>query len=166
LQHLAEWRKTLCAELLQIKSPVRSREAIERSRDLTFSIRSIDFGFERAAPLGIVTLTGRLGELLRAAGYATDLGELYGPHGWRGSQKQVERRMAQLTARRAQLEALLADALLDDAARVKRDDARRAERARLDALPHRIVRGDGSMFDRYPNGREVDVEEPAVEVVE
>jgi len=47
--------------------------------------------------------------------------------------------------------------LLDDDERAKRDAESKARRAALDALPERKTRGDGTMYDRYPDGRRVEV---------
>src|SRR2546428_10281570 len=39
LDHLNSWRQVLCAELLEIKSPIRDPKVIGRSQKLTVSIR-------------------------------------------------------------------------------------------------------------------------------
>ena len=83
----------------------------------------------------------------------------------RTDSEQLEKEVAALDELIASVQRSLDVKLLPDAGRAKVEAAARAERRRLDALPMRITRGDGSQFDRYPNGREVEVIE-AVEGVE
>lgn len=76
---------------------------------------------------------------------------------WFGSLPEVERRIQQLTTQRAEAQARLDEALLDDAERERLAAEDKARRAALNAAPQRKVRGDGSQFDRYPDGRMVEV---------
>lgn len=121
LDHLTAWRKTLCAELLALPKRIRDRADMDRQQNLTFSIRLIDFGFG-IAPLGIETLAHvRIGQLMQAAGYAVAGEALRGPNGWRGSMPEVERRIKDGSKRRAEAQAQLDDAMMDDDARAKAD---------------------------------------------
>jgi hypothetical protein len=67
---------------------------------------------------------------------------------WFGSMPETERRIQELTRRRAEAQAALDEALLDEAARAERDAAAKARRDVLNAAPVRKVRGDGTAFDR------------------
>jgi hypothetical protein len=120
LAHLNEWRQTLCDELLAIKPPIRDKAVKDHHDRLTFAIRLIDFGFGIAKTLPIVDLSStRIGELMREKGYETQGEALRGPRGWRGSIKEVERRVKALTQERAAAQALLDVALLTDDERAK-----------------------------------------------
>ena len=123
LAHLNEFRQTLCDELVALPPRIRDRAEITRQQNLAWAIKFIDFG-DSSAKLPIVDLSStRLGELMHASGYATSGPELRGPRGWRGSIKEVERRIKDLTRQRAAAEATL-DALLrtdDEQAKVNAD---------------------------------------------
>jgi hypothetical protein len=145
LAHLNEWRPKLCDELLAIKSPIRDRDVKAQYDRLTFAIRLIDFGFGIAKTLPIVDLSStRIGELMRAAGYETQGEALRGPRGWRGSIKEVERRVKALTQERAAAQALLDVALLTDDERAKAEADSAAQRAALETMDVRQnQKGDG-----------------------
>ena len=140
---------------------IRSDKELGTQQNLTLSIRTIDFG------LGVVNGTGygldtlRLGALMREAGYAptgADPDRNYGGvMPWFGSLPEVERRIQQLTKHRAEAQARLDEALLNDADRAAIAAADKARRDALNAAPQRKTRGDGSQFDRYFDGRVVEV---------
>jgi hypothetical protein len=68
--------------------------------------------------------------------------------------KAVEDRIRKLLIkRRDDAQARLDEALLDDAER----EQLAAQRAARNAMPQRKTRGDGSQYDRYPDGRVVEV---------
>ncbi|MGB2710115.1 MAG: hypothetical protein WBC33_01255 [Conexibacter sp.] len=151
--HLTAWRAALCADLLEIRSPIRDKETRARSDDLTFSIRLID-GFKTTLPVVDLSST-RIGRFMAEAGYAVVGEALHGPRGWRGSLPDVERRVKQQQQQRAAAEHRLADALLDDDARAKRDAEAAARRQTLDSMrlrgssnggPYKLVpvRSDGT----------------------
>jgi hypothetical protein len=132
--HLVTWRATLCDELLTIKSPIRDKDTKERADRLTFSIKLIDFGLAISS-LGIVTLAPtRIGELMAAAGYEVQGPALRGPHGWRGSIKEVEHRITGTTKQRAEAQAALDVALMDDAERATADAESQAHRDALSTM--------------------------------
>ena len=57
---------------------------------------------------------------------------------------QVDRRIANLQKQREEAQALLDEALLDDAARAERDVATKARSDALNAMPQRKTRADGA----------------------
>lgn len=154
-------RDTLCGELLSLKSPIRDAHTLGVQANLTLSIRIIDFGLKVIKDSGYDLLTLKLGELMRAAGYAPQGADpdrnFSGTMPWFGSLPEVEKRIGALAARREQAQAALDDALMDDAERAERDAAAKARRDALNALPTRKTRGDGSQFDKFPDGRRVEV---------
>ncbi len=107
----------------------------------------------------LVTL--RLGQLMREAGYepaGADADRSFsGVMPWFGSLPEVERRIANLQKQRDDAQARLDEALLDDEMRIEREAEATARREAVNALPTRKVRGDGSMYDRFPDGRVVEV---------
>lgn len=155
LAHLTTWRTTLRDELLTVPARVRDKATIEWQQGLTWSIRLIDFGFG-IAPLGIVTLApARVGVLMAAAGYATSDPELRGPRGWRGSIKDVERRIKTLTRQRAEAHAALDAALLTDEERTAQEAETQAYR---DVLNSMNIRGGPDGLRAYtPDGDPLDV---------
>ena len=141
-------RKTLCDELSAMPSPIRNDRDLCEQRSLRLSLAVMDRG------PGVINDTGctlgalRLGELMSAAGIEA----------WRGTVSESEERIERLKRQRADAQALLDNALLDDAARERlaAEDASRFDAA--NAMPQRKTRGDGSQYDRYPDGRVVEVE--------
>lgn len=159
---LTSWRKTLCDELLALPPRIRDSHTLGVQTNLTISIRIIDFGISAANDTGYNLTTLRLGQLMRESGYepvGADPNRGYsGVMPWFGSVSEVERRIAKLHKQRDDAQTRLDDALMDDDARAK---AAAQSKARIDALnaaPRRKVRGDGSQYDRYPDGRVVEVE--------
>ena len=105
--------------------------------------------------------TLRLGALMRESGYeptgADPDRHFSGVMPWFGSLPQVERRIADLKKQRAEAEARLDNALLDDAERERRAAENKAHIAAENARPVRKVRGDGSQYERHADGRIVEV---------
>lgn len=161
LAFLTSARETLATELLTIKSPIRDPKVMGRNINLTRSIRTIDFGLGVLAESGHDLTTLRLGELMQSAGYeavgADPTRNYLGVMPWFGSVSEVEQRIAARERRCAAAQAQLDEALLDDDVRAKRDAEADMRRAELNTRPVRKVRGDGSMYDRFPDGTRVDV---------
>jgi len=156
--HLEGWRQTLCDELLAC--PPRARTGPERGKrqNLTMSIVMLDRGLKLDGT-GYSLETLRLGELMRESGFVAappvkDL-EAFGRLPWFGSLNWVEKQLKQLQERRDAAQAALDDALMDDGERARRA----AERNALNARPQRKTRHDGTQFDKYPDGRVVEVTE-------
>jgi len=161
LDHLEAWRKVLCAELLALPNRIRDAHTLGVQTNLTLSIRCIDFGPGVFKNSGYDLPNTRLGELMRAAGYEPEDADpdrnYSGVMPWFGTLPKVEERVKRHAARRAAAQSMLDDALMGDTERTKRDAESKARRDALNALPTRKVRGDGTMFDRYPDGRCVEV---------
>jgi hypothetical protein len=150
LDELTAWRKVLCDELLALPARIRTNHDLGKQQNLKLSIFVIDRGLGVLNDSGYALETLRLGALMREAGYTGQLP-------WHGSLSQVERRIQDIRKRRAQAEAQLADALLDDAERERLAAEDKARRDALQAAPIRKTRGDGSQYDRYPDGRVVEI---------
>jgi hypothetical protein len=131
----------------------RDRAAVERRQALALSIINIRSGCSYW-PTGAPQLGKPLAEAIAAAGYTES--ERPGP-AWFGSLPEVEHRIADLRERIDAAQAQLTDALLDDEERSKRDAQGAARIAALRALPQRKTRGDGTQYDKYPDGRRVEV---------
>lgn len=161
LDRLNRWRKPLCDELLQIKSPVRDPRTQGVQRNLMLSIRCIDFGTGEFASSGYSLETSRLGELMMQGGFqlvgADERTNAVGTLPWFGGVREVEKRLAKLNRRRVEAQAALDEAMLDDATRAKRDADAKARREAANAQPVMKTRGDGSQYLRYPDGRRVEV---------
>ncbi len=161
LAYLATWRQTLCDELIAIKSPIRDAHVIGVRRNLELSILTIDRGVHILTGTGYDLTNLRLGQLMIEAGYeviGADPDRNYsGTLPWLGSIKEVERRMQEVERRRVVAQAALDDALLADDERMQREAEATARRDALNKLPTRKVRDDGSMYDRYSDGRVVEV---------
>lgn len=134
LANLNAWRETLSAELLAIKSPIRDRAVKEQADSLTWSIRVVDIGLSASTLGPVVALVARIGELMQAAGYETVAPALHGPRGWRGAIRETERRIAELTKRKAQADTVLAQMLLTDAEEAARDAQQDARREALNSM--------------------------------
>ena len=76
---------------------------------------------------------------------------------WNSSIKEVEHRLKDVERRRAIAQSALDDALMDDDARAQRDAEAKARRDAANGQPRRKTRGDGSVYDRYPDGRVVEI---------
>ncbi len=147
-------RQVLCDELIE-SSRQRHPDAGElgRQENLKQSILAIDYGISDRHALN----TLRLGELLRGAGFQvgpTQQGATFGEMEWHGSLPEIHAHIRRLEMQLAEAEARIADALLDDAGRQQQQ----ADIAARNAQPQRKVRGDKSQYDRYPDGRVVEVE--------
>lgn len=154
-EQLTAWRKTLCDELLALPSPIRTDRDQGKKRNLELSIQTIDSGLPADTGWELETL--RLGHLMSEAGYVEGpriANQVKGPLPWYGSLPTVEDRLKGLTKRRDDARARLDEALLDDTER----DRRAAEQIKRNAMPVRKTRGDGSQYDKYPDGRVVELE--------
>lgn len=153
--HLVGWRQTLCDELLAFPSRIRDDREWGRKQSVQLSIMAIDQGrFSDEGGWSLETL--RLGHLMREAGYVEGPkieNQTHGRLPWFGSVPEVERRIADLQTRLASAEAALDEALMDDAARTAKAAATSAQ----NGAPQRKTRSDGSQYDRYPDGRVVEL---------
>ncbi|MEP7310157.1 MAG: hypothetical protein ABJA98_32020 [Acidobacteriota bacterium] len=146
-------RKTLCDELLMPRT--RSRADQEVQQILRYAIHTIDFGPKQLLGASVYTLRSTpLGELMIAAGYTpTDNPNhaVYSGLPWRGSLPEVEKTLLDLTSRRtvAQTQLVLASRSPEEVATAREERAKR---------PDRKTRGDGTQFDKYPDGTIVEVE--------
>ena len=137
LHHLTTWRRPLADELLALQPNPRTDTDRGRQQNLMLSIRCIDHGTGVIKESGYALDTLRLGALMRESGYVAAPpaeGRVFGELPWFGSTAEVEFRLKQLAARRAEAEARLADGLLDDEARASRDAERKTRAARLNAM--------------------------------
>ncbi len=153
--HLIEWRTTLCDELLAFPPRIRDDRELGKQQNVKLSIVTIDRG-RVSEDAGWPLERLRLGALMREAGYAEGPkfeNQTAGRLPWFGSLPEVEARINALHQEHAGAQARLDDALLDDEGRA----AKGAEIVRRNALPHRKTRGDGSQYDRYPDGHVVEV---------
>jgi hypothetical protein len=153
-ERLTAWRKTLCDELVALPTPARTARDQGKLRNLELSIQTIDKGLPADTGWELETL--RLGQLMRESGYVEGprvANQVHGPLPWPGSLPAVERRLKALVQRRDDARARLDEALLDDAER----ERRAAETTNRNALPQRKTRGDGSQYDKYPDGSLVEV---------
>ena len=128
--HLNTWRKTLCDELLTIKSPIRDSVTMGLSQNLTVSLRAIDFGASQFSSSQWALENSRLGELMVASGYVVvgaDPSRHYiGRLPWHGSLAEVGARLTQTEQRRTRAQQQLDSALMDDVERAKHEaDAKR-----------------------------------------
>lgn len=160
LANLTKWRAALLDELSALPNPLHDAHTLGVQQNLTISISIID-GLDAVADTGYDLTTLRLGALMRASGYepeGADPRRSYsGVMPWLGSIPQVERRISNLVKLRTDADTRLADALLDDEERAKRDAEAAIRREASNALPVRKTRQDGSQYDRYPEGRVVEV---------
>jgi hypothetical protein len=160
-ERLHAWREVLCDELLAMPPRIRDAHLLGLQRNLTLSIRCIDFVPSLLKDTLYDVSTLRLGELMREAGYeaqGADPDRNYaGTMPWAGSLRDIEHRTKDVTKRREAAQSALDDALLDDDERAKREAESKARIAALNALPQRKTRGDGSQYDKYPDGRRVEV---------
>jgi hypothetical protein len=129
--HLEAWRQTLCDELLALPARVRDPHARGLQINLTLSIKCIDFGPAVFDNTTYDVISSRLGQLMRAAGFepqgADPQANFGGIMPWFGSLRDLDHAAQDVPRRRAQAEAALAEALLDD-------DAREAQEAEATAL--------------------------------
>lgn len=160
LNHLNTWRKIMCDELMARTTRCRDKASIEWQQNLMFSTRLVDFdlgsGSRHLGPIVDLSST-RIGELMAAAGYTPT--DLHGPNGWRGGIKEVTKRIQTLTQERAAAQAALDDALMDDAARTKREAESDARRAVLNSLNLRYNSDGTAGYTAYDEHG--DVRDPA-----
>jgi hypothetical protein len=152
-------RKTLCDELLALPARIRTDRDLGKQQNLKLSIITIDRG-RVSADDGRELETLRLGQLMRVAGFLEGPkieNQICGRLPWFGSLPEVERRLKGLQQQRTEAQARLTEALLDDAERAQFAAEEKVRRDALNAAPQRKTRGDGSQYDRYPDGRVVEV---------
>ena len=161
LDHLVAWRKTLGDELRALPSTIRDSHTLGLEKNLKLSIQVIAFGPDMTNGSGYDLTTLRLGALMREAGFepvGADSDRHYsGIMPWFGSLSEVERRISEGKTQYAKAEAHLADALLDDAERERRAIAEKARMAAINAAPVRKTRHDGSIYERYADGRVIEI---------
>jgi hypothetical protein len=146
-------RASMVDELLAIKSPTRDRQTQNLSEDLTFSILLID----RVG--SVVTLEPtRIGRLMAADGYATDMPELRGPDGWRGSLPEVERRLAHRARERAAVQIDLGRVLLIDEEYAAREAETETYRTLCNRMRLRLGQ-DGQRVPHRDDGSVISLEE-------
>jgi hypothetical protein len=149
---LTKTRDRLVKVLLGLSKEPRGRVTWDREHAYKFSIICIDKGCEHF-PNGAPMLPKPLADAIEDAGFTS---ETPGP-AWFGSIAQVAGRIADRQVRLDAAQAALDEALLDDDARSQRDAEGAARVAKLNAAPVRKTRGDHSQFDRWPDGRIVEV---------
>ena len=146
LGRLESWRQTLVDERFAIKSPIKDKHLLGLARNLECSLRYIDRGEVRQMhDLGYAPDTLRLGALMRDAGCER----------WLGSTEEVQHRIRETERRRAQAQAALAGALMDDDAREKREAESKALRDAFNAMDVKIgpdgtlvaYKADGDVLD-------------------
>jgi len=156
---LTKSRDTLSTELLAMPPRARTGQELGTRHNLELSIMSIEQGPGVADGTGYALETLRLGQLMREAGYATTpAGQGIDRLPWYGTLPQVEQRILQLAKRREEAQTRLDAALLDDAERDRLAVEAAQQRDALHAMPKRKTRGDGTQYDKYPDGRFVEVE--------
>ena len=154
-------RAKLCDERLALPPRIRDPHMLGVQKNISHSLRCIDFGLAEFKDSGWDLMTLRLGALMREAGYEPTAQEparnYAGEMPWFGTVDDVEHRLKNTERRRAAALAQLDDALMDDAERERREAESKQRIAALNALPVRKTRGDGSQYDKYPDGRRVEV---------
>ena len=155
--HLIEWHDMLNAELRAMHPRIRNAKELEQKLGLERSISLIDHGL--VSTIGpIVSLSGRLGDLMREAGYATDGPGLRSPNGFRGPLPQTELRVRILTKRRSEAQATLDAALLTDDERSAQDAAHAAQRAVLATMRVKHNRDGDGLVAFTPDGEPLPVD--------
>jgi hypothetical protein len=138
LDRLNVWRKTLCDELLALPSRIRDARTLGVQKNVTLSIRAIDFGGGQFRNSGWELESSRLGALMIADGYevvGADPAQNYGGRlPCHGSIKEVEHRMKDAARRRARAQAQLDSALMDDDERAKQEAEAKELREALNSL--------------------------------
>ena len=160
LDNLTAWRKGLCDELLALPPRIRTDKELGAQQNLKLSITTIDRGPGVINGTGYDLTTLRLGQLMREAGYAPEGADpnrnFAGVMPWMGSLPEIEGRIARRQKELDDAQAQL-DEALDDTERARGEAEAKARRDALNAAPQRKVREDGSEYDRYPDGRVVEV---------
>jgi hypothetical protein len=151
---LVQWRENFCQQLLALPRHDRDRATQERRQALLLAVANVDRG-AMVWPNGAYMLGAPLAEAIAAARYEAPA-ERPGPY-WGGSLPEVKKRIDDLQRRIDAARAQLDEALLDDAARAARDAASAERAAAARALPVRKTRADGTQYDKYPDGRRVEV---------
>jgi hypothetical protein len=154
---LEDWKHCLLAE--PVPEKIRTALDLGRLQNTRASLAFLQHGTSLDGT-GWMLPTSHLGKLMKEAGYVESLplpGQACGELPWFGSLDYVNAQIADLTKRRDAAQAQLRESLLDDSARAERAAADAERLVELRARPNRKVRGDGSVYDKYPDGRIVEV---------
>jgi hypothetical protein len=151
---LTEWRADFCQKLMAIKPGDRSRETQELQQGLRLSITNIDKGCI-TWPNGAAALGAQLAEAIKYAGWVAPK-DVPGP-AWYGCLPEVKERIAKMQKRIDAAQIVLDDALLIASERAKKDADSAARRDKLNATPMRKTRGNGSQYDKWPDGRTAEI---------
>jgi hypothetical protein len=160
IDQLKAWRDQCADELEALPPRIRTDRDLGRKRNLELSILTINRGPGVLHDTGFAIENLPVGELIRAAGYEaapTVAVNAVATLPWFGSISEVEHRISKLTKRRADAAARLAEAMLDDPEREHLAAEGKAPREASNAAPQRKTRGDGSQYDKYPDGRVVEI---------
>jgi hypothetical protein len=157
---ISKWRDVVVHELRQL-GIVRTPEQQGLQQNLRYSLAVLDSGNGFLDETGYSLETLRLGALMRSDGFAEALprnGERFGRLPWFGALRETELRINELTERRDTAKRRLDEALMSDAEREQKAKDDLARVAAENAKPQRKTRGDGSQYDKYPDGRIVEVQ--------
>src|SRR5260221_9010161 len=135
--HLLDWRKTLCDELLAFPPRIRDDRELGSQQSVKLSIITIDRGHV-SEDTGSCLETLRLGHLMRAAGYVEGPkieNQVCGRLPWFGAMPEVERRIQELQQQRDGAQARLDEAVLDDAEQGRLAAAGNVRREGFNAAP-------------------------------
>jgi hypothetical protein len=156
LDNLFRWRETL-QHCFPPPSDYPSAYDTGLASNLTLSIAVIDTGLQVLENSVYDLSTLRLGRLMQDDGFkligADSRRNYAGAMEWFGSIPETEARIATIEQQRAAAESMLTEALLDDDERQRLDAEAQVRRDEANAMPTRKVRHDGSMYDKYPDGK-------------
>ena len=154
---LVQWEQTLQEELATLQRPLTEVD-LGRRQNVEMSLRAISDAGTAGLQRDIETL--RIGVLMQESGLSPAPpaeGQVVGRLPWFGSLPRTELRIAELDASMAIEQVHLDEALFTDA---EREDKAKNDKARLEVArnaPQRKRRHDGTVFDKYPDGRCVEV---------
>jgi len=155
--HLVRWRQLLCDRLAALPPPRTGPELGERQK-LEMSIQRIDYGLDLGPAGSCMYGNIPLDDLMREAGYVPrDAVARADGEAWFGTLPSAEWRLKELQARHDDAKCRLDEALLGDKERAKRDAQIQARDAEAATRPRRKTRPDGTQYDKYPDGRCVEV---------
>lgn len=160
--HLVKWRERLQQELGGLGTDFTPTD-VGRRQNLELSLATIDATVPRYTDRQFETL--RLGALMIQSGIAPSDpidGQAIGRLPWLGSLPDTERRLGEVEAIRVQVQGRLDTALLSDAERERIAKEDKQKRDASNAAPQRKTRGNGTRYDKYPDGRCVEVTLEAV----
>jgi hypothetical protein len=142
LDFLTPSRATLSAELMAIKSPIRDKSVMELASRLDWAIKLLDHGLGISTIGAIVDLSSTpIGQLMMAAGFDVAGPALRGPNGFRGSIKETEQRIKELTKQHADARAALDLVLRSDEERATQDAESAALNVAFNGLHAKFVDG-------------------------